>query len=194
MPAQIEASGLYIAAETATAAVLKKNPQVLPTLKLLTADWAKYQGGTLTADEATLLQTIVTATKQQLTPKEAALLRRHSTDFGESEHHGSDRSWRRGCIIITVMNGISREIVVYTTPSRRLDGLGRLHDRFRAGADPYELGATIALCGGIEGAGPASLPPLTAPMGWKMLFDSPAIGGFVTGGSYGKARAAAMPW
>ena len=48
----------------------------------------------------------------------------------------------------------------------------------RAGADPYELGATIALCGGIEGAGPPSLPALAPPAGWNMLFDSPVIGDF----------------
>ena len=118
--AQIEASGLYIAAETATAAVLKKNPQVLPTLKLLTADWAKYQGGTLTsADEATLLQTIVTATKQQLTPTEAALLDGATQQILANQNTTAPTALggAAASIITDLMNGISREIVVYTTPA-----------------------------------------------------------------------------
>ena len=48
----------------------------------------------------------------------------------------------------------------------------------RAGTDAYELAATIALCGGIEGPGPPSLPALAPPAGWEMLFDSPEIGDF----------------
>lgn len=48
----------------------------------------------------------------------------------------------------------------------------------RPSSDFYELEATIALCGGIEGPGPASLPPLLIPQGWEMLFDSPVIGDF----------------
>lgn len=117
---QVTASGIYIGAETATAAILKKNPSVLPTLKLLTADWSKYQGATLTAnDEAALLQSIVSATKQSVTPEEAALLDGAVQQILANQNATAPTALSGGAaaIISTVMNGISREIVVYTTPT-----------------------------------------------------------------------------
>src|ERR1700753_4398147 len=72
---QAIASATYIAAEVATAQILAKNPKVLPTAKLIVADWQSFQLGKLSAqDEATLLNSIVTATNKQLTPSQAALL------------------------------------------------------------------------------------------------------------------------
>lgn len=48
----------------------------------------------------------------------------------------------------------------------------------RMRADPYELGATIALCGSIEGTAVPSLPANPVPAAWNMIFDSPVIGDF----------------
>ena len=117
---QAEASGAYIAAEVATAQLLQTNPGALPALKLLTADWTKYQGGTLTsADEATLLQAIVTATKQKLTLSEAALLDGATQQIIANTNTTAPTpvGGAAFAIVSDVMNGISRELVIYTPPA-----------------------------------------------------------------------------
>ena len=73
--AQIQASAAYIGAEVATTQLITKNPALIPVAQAIVNDWAKFQGGKLTAaDEAGLLQQVVAATKGQVTPTEAALL------------------------------------------------------------------------------------------------------------------------
>lgn len=117
---QIEASATYIGAETATAAILQKNPSVLPALKLLTADWAKYQGGTLTStDEAALLQSIVSATKAKLTPTEAAVLDGATQQILANQNSTAPTplGGAAAAIITDLINGVARGIVVYTTPA-----------------------------------------------------------------------------
>ena len=92
---QAESSAVYIASETATAAILAKNPGVIPVAKTLVADWSLYQAGTLTpAAEASLLQQVVASTKGAVTPTEAA----GSADPRQPEHdraHAPDWSCRR---------------------------------------------------------------------------------------------------
>ena len=117
---QAEASAVYIAAETATAAIIAKNPSVIPTVNLLVADWKAYQGGTLTqAQEATLLQSIVTATKGQLTPTEAAALDGATQQILANTNTTAPTplGGAAAAIITTVMNGAARAVAIYTPPS-----------------------------------------------------------------------------
>jgi hypothetical protein len=110
----------YIAAEASAAAILQHNPGLLPTMQLLVSDWAKFQGGTLTtADEATLLQSIVAATKQKLSPVEAATLDGACQQIIANTNTTAPTALggAANAIISDVMNGVAREIVVYTTPA-----------------------------------------------------------------------------
>jgi hypothetical protein len=118
--AQLESSGAYIAAEAATTAILQKNPSVLPVAKAIVADWAAFQGGKLTAaDEASLLQQIVAATKGSVTPTEAALLDGAVQQVLANQNATAPTPLQgaAGAIIQTVVNGMARAITVYTTPA-----------------------------------------------------------------------------
>ena len=118
--AQVEASGAYIAAEAATAAILQKNPSVLPVAQAIVADWAAFQGGKLTAaDEAGLLQQIVSATKGSVTPTEAALLDGAVQQILANQNSTAPTPLQgaAGAIIQTVVNGMARAVTVYTTPA-----------------------------------------------------------------------------
>lgn len=117
--AQLEASAVYIGAEAATTALLQKNPSDLPALQLLTADWTKYQGGTLSsANEATLLQTIVSATKASITPTEAAVLDGATQQIlaNTNTTAPTPMGGAAAAVITDLMNGIARGIVIYQTP------------------------------------------------------------------------------
>ena len=123
--AQLEASGAYIAAEAATAAILAKNPSVLPVAQAIVADWAAFQGGKLTAaDEAGLLQQIVSATKGSVTPTEAALLDGAVQQILANQNATAPTPLQgaAGAIIQTVVNGMARAITVYTTPAPPVTG------------------------------------------------------------------------
>lgn len=116
---QLEASGAFIAAEVATAQILQKHPEQLPTITLLVVDFNKYKGGTLTAtDEAVLLQTIVTNTKQKLTPVQAALLDGATQQMLANTNATAPTAIGGAAmaILTDVMNGVARELVVYSTP------------------------------------------------------------------------------
>lgn len=117
---QIEASAAYVAAEAATAAILQKNPAALPTVQLLVSDWGKFQGGTLTsANEATLLQSIVAATGKSLTPTEAAVLDGATQQVLANQNASAPTpiGGAAAAIITDVINGAARAVVVYTTPA-----------------------------------------------------------------------------
>jgi len=117
--AQLEASGAYIAAEAATAGILQKHPDYLPTAKLLVSDWQKYQLGTLTAsDETTLLQSIVAATKGNLTPVQAALLDGATQQIIANQNVTAPTPLQGGAaaIITDVMNGVARETQIFQVP------------------------------------------------------------------------------
>ena len=118
--AQLGASAAYIGAEAATAQLLQKNPSLLPTAQLLVSDWTKFQGGTLTSkDEAALLQTVVAATKGNLSPTQAALLDGAVQQVLANQNASAPTPVQgaAGAIITDVVNGIAREITVYTTPA-----------------------------------------------------------------------------
>lgn len=118
--AQLEASGVYIAAEGVTAAILQHNPAALPTLQLLVADWNKFQGGTLTStDEATLLQSIVTQMKGKLSATDAALLDGATQQVLANRNTTAPTPLQgaAGAILQTVMNGVARELVIYSPPT-----------------------------------------------------------------------------
>jgi hypothetical protein len=118
--AQLEASAAYIGAEVATAQILQKNPKLLPVAQTLVTDWNLYQGGKLTAaDEAALLQQIVAAAKSQVTPTEAALLDGAVQQILANQNTTAPTplAGAAGAIITDVINGVSREITVYTTPA-----------------------------------------------------------------------------
>lgn len=117
---QLEASGAYIAAEVATTSILQKHPESLPALKLLVVDWGKYQGGTLTsADEATLLQTIVTATKGNLSPAQAALLDGATQQVLANVNTTAPTplGGAAAAIITDVVNGAGRALAIYQPPA-----------------------------------------------------------------------------
>jgi hypothetical protein len=117
--AQFEASAVYVGAEAATAAILQKHPGDLATLQLLSADWSKFQGGTLTTgDEASLLKTIVSATNQSLTPTEAAVLDGATQQFLANQNNTAPTplGGAAAAILTDLMNGVSRGIVIYQTP------------------------------------------------------------------------------
>ena len=117
---QAEASATYVGAEVAAATLLQKNPSLLPVMQLLTQDWVKYQGGTLTStDEAKLLQQIVSATKATLTPTQAALLDGATQQLLANTNASAPTplGGAAAAIITDLMSGVAREIVVYTTPA-----------------------------------------------------------------------------
>lgn len=117
---QAEASAVYIAAEAATAAIIQKTPSVIPTVNLLAADWTAYQGGKLTqAQEATLLQSIVAATKGKLNPTEAAVLDGATQQILANTNSSAPTplGGAAAAIITTVINGASRAVAIYTPPS-----------------------------------------------------------------------------
>lgn len=117
---QIEASATYIGAEAATAAILQKNPQALPAIKLLVADWGKYQGGTLTGtDEALLLQQIVAATKQSLTPVQAATLDGAVQQILANVNTTAPTplGGAAAAVVTDLINGVAREVTIYVPPT-----------------------------------------------------------------------------
>lgn len=112
--AQVEASATFIAAEAATAGLIQKNPAVVPVAQLIVTDWAKFQGGKLTStDEASLLQAIVTATKANLTPVEAATLDGAVQTILSNTNslQPTALSGAANAIITDLVNGIARELV-----------------------------------------------------------------------------------
>ena len=118
--AQIQASAAYIGAEVATTQLITKNPALIPVAQAIVNDWAKFQGGKLTAaDEAGLLQQVVAATKGQVTPTEAALLDGAVQQILANQNATAPTPLQgaAGAIIQTVVNGIDRAIVVAQTPA-----------------------------------------------------------------------------
>lgn len=117
---QAEASAVYIAAETATAALIQKNPSLIPVVNLIASDWTAYQGGKLTtAQEATLLQTIVAATKGKLSPTEAAALDGATQQILANTNSTAPTplGGAAAAIITTLVNGAERAAVIAVTPS-----------------------------------------------------------------------------
>jgi hypothetical protein len=115
-----EASAVYIAAETGTAALINKNPQVIPVINLLVADWAKLQNGTIVpSDEVTLLQSIVTVTKAKLNPTEAAALDGAVQQVLANQNATAPTPLQgaAGAIITTVINGAARAVAIYQAPA-----------------------------------------------------------------------------
>jgi hypothetical protein len=118
--AQVEASGAYIGAEAATAALIQKTPSVVTPLGLLVLDWQRYQGGTLTsAQEATLLQAIVAATGKSLSPTEAALLDGATQQILANVNTTAPTpiGGAAAAIVTDVINGVARELVINGTPA-----------------------------------------------------------------------------
>ena len=118
--AQVEASAAYVGAEVATTAIISKNPSLIPVAQAIVTDWTAFQGGKLTgAQEAGLLQQIVTATKGSVTPTEAALLDGAVQQILANQNATAPTPLQGavGAIIQTVVNGISRAIVVAQTPA-----------------------------------------------------------------------------
>lgn len=117
---QLEASATYIAAEVATTAIIQKNPKLIPVVTLLTQDWVKYQGGTLSAsDETALLQQIVVGTKNQLTPVQAALLDGATQQIVANQNNTAPTPLQgaAAAIVSDVMNGAARAVAIYTPPA-----------------------------------------------------------------------------
>jgi len=117
---QAEASGTYIAAEVATAAILQSNPALYPTLQLLVTDWNHFQLGTITqADEIALLQQVVAATNAKISPTQAALLDGAVQQVLANRNSTAPTplSGAAGAIITDVMNGVGRELSIYQAPA-----------------------------------------------------------------------------
>jgi hypothetical protein len=117
---QLEASATYVAAEAVTAELISKEPQTLPTLQLIVADWAKFQGGKLSAtDEATLLNSIVQATGKHLNPFTAAVLDGAVQQVlaNQNATAPSPLTGAAAAAITDVVNGIARAVVVATAPA-----------------------------------------------------------------------------
>ena len=117
---QLEASATYIAAEVATTAIIQKTPKLIPVVTLLTQDWVKYQGGTLSAsDETALLQQIVVGTKNQLTPVQAALLDGATQQIVANQNNTAPTPLQgaAAAIVSDVMNGAARAVAIYTPPA-----------------------------------------------------------------------------
>lgn len=117
---QIGASAAYIGAEVATTQILTKNPGLLSTSQLLVSDWAAFQGGKLTAaNEAQLLQQIVTATKGQVTPTEAALLDGAVQQILANQNATAPTPLQgaAGAIITDVVNGVARANTIFVAPT-----------------------------------------------------------------------------
>lgn len=118
--AQLEASAAFVGAEVATTAIISKNPQLISVAQAIVTDWTAFQGGKLTgAQEAGLLQQIVTATKGSVTPTEAALLDGAVQQILANQNSTAPTPLQgaAGAIITTVVNGIQRAIVVAQTPA-----------------------------------------------------------------------------
>ena len=114
---QAEASAVYIAAETGTAALIAKNPQIVPTLNLLVADWTKFETGTIVpGDEVALLQSIVTVTKAKLNATEAAALDGAVQQVLANQNSTAPTPLQgaAGAIITTLINGVARAVVIST--------------------------------------------------------------------------------
>jgi len=117
---QAEASAVYIAAETGTAALINKNPALIPTVNLLVADWAKFENGTIVpSDEVTLLQSIVTVTKAKLNPTEAAALDGAVQQILANQNATAPTPLQgaAGAIITTLVNGAARAVAIYQAPA-----------------------------------------------------------------------------
>lgn len=117
---QVQASAAYIGAEVATTQILTKNPNLLPLSQTLVSDWTAFQGGKLTsAQEAALLQQIVTATKGQVNPTEAALLDGAVQQILANQNATAPTPLQgaAGAIITDVINGVARANVVFATPA-----------------------------------------------------------------------------
>lgn len=117
---QAEASAAYIGAEVATTALISKNPSLAPVASAIVTDWNAFQGGKLTgAQEAGLLQQIVTATKGQVTPTEAALLDGAVQQILANQNATAPTPLQgaAGAIIQTVVNGISRAVILAQAPA-----------------------------------------------------------------------------
>lgn len=120
---QAEASGAYIAAETGTAALVAKHPELRTPIALLVADWPKYLNGTLTpADEVAALQAIVTATRGGLSATQAALLDGATQQFLANQNASAPTpiGGAAAAIITDVVNGAGRALTISTPPSARL--------------------------------------------------------------------------
>ena len=118
--AQDEASATYIAAEAGTTALLSKGVITVANVNLITADWAKFQAGTITsADEVALLQTVVDATKSKLKPTEAAVLDGAAQQIVANQNTTAPTPLQgaAGAIMQTVLNGAARAALIYTPPS-----------------------------------------------------------------------------
>lgn len=112
---QAEASGAYIAAETGTAALIAKHPEMRAPLTLLVADWPKYLAGTLTpADEVAALQAIVAATKGSLSATQAALLDGATQQFLANQNASAPTpiGGAAAAIITDVVNGAGRALTI----------------------------------------------------------------------------------
>ena len=117
---QAEASAAYIAAEAGSAAILQKNPTLLPVMQTLVADWTKFQLGTITStDEVNLLNQIVSATKAKLTPVEAATLDGAVQQLLANQNNTAPTPLQgaAAAIVTDVMNGVARELVIYQAPA-----------------------------------------------------------------------------
>ena len=117
---QAEASAAYIAAETGTAALIAKNPKLVPPLQLLVADWPKYLAGTLTpADEVAALQAIVAATRGSLSATQAALLDGATQQFLANQNTTAPTpiGGAAAAIITDVVNGAGRALTISTPPT-----------------------------------------------------------------------------
>lgn len=113
---QAQASAVFIASEAVTAGIIQKTPAIVPTLQLIVDDWAKFQGGKLSAvDEAALLNQVVIATGKQLTPMQAAVLDGAVQQIIANQNNTAPTplSGAAGAAISDVVGGIARELVVY---------------------------------------------------------------------------------
>lgn len=116
---QAVASATFITAEATTAALLKSNPQYLPTLQLLTQDWTKLQNGTLLpVDQVTLLKSITASTAGKLDPVKAALLDGAVTQLLANQNNSAPSPLTGGAAfaVTDMMNGVARALLIYTAP------------------------------------------------------------------------------
>ena len=118
--AQVEASAAYVGAEVATTAIISKNPSLIPVAQAIVTDWTAFQGGKLTgAQEAGLLQQIVTATKGSVTPTEAALLDGAVQQILANQNATAPTPLQgaAGAIITDVVNGVARANTIFVAPT-----------------------------------------------------------------------------
>ena len=117
---QAEASAVYVGAEASTAALLQKTPTALPTLKLLVADWPKFESGAITStDEVALLNGLAQATGKQLSPVQAAALDGAVQQIIANQNATAPTPLQGGAaaIITDLINGVGRELTIYTPPA-----------------------------------------------------------------------------